>query len=199
MHRVMFHYWPWSFAMSDQNASRFERLSQSLKPIDPAELHGLLCGLLCTDASLDRDQWLREAREALADEREFSQILEEPLLQLFDENVNQIDKLEEPVTPLLPDDDAPLSERVRALGNWCQGLLYGLGLGESGWNERLSAESQEFLRDVADIAHIGFETDEGNEADENAYAEVVEYLRIGLMLIWQDNQPAAFRAYLPET
>lgn len=185
--------------MSDQNASRLEMLSQSLKPVDPAELHGLLCGLLCTDANLGRDQWLDEARDALADERESSQTLDELLLQLFDENASQIDNLDEPVTPLLPDDDAPLSERVCALGGWCQGLLYGLGLGESGWSDRLGAESQEFLKDVADIAQIGFDTDEGDEADENAYAEVVEYLRVGLMLVQQDSQPAAFHTYSPET
>lgn len=185
--------------MSDQNISRFEILSQSLKPVDPAELHGLLCGWLCTDAGLDREQWLYEAREALADNRERSQTLDELFSQLFDENASQIDNLDTPVTPLLPDDDASLSERVRALGSWCQGLLYGLGLGESGWNDRLGLESQEFLKDVADIAQIGGETDEGDEADENAYAELVEYLRVGLMLIWQDSQPAAFRSYPPET
>ncbi|HRY15476.1 MAG: UPF0149 family protein [Candidatus Competibacteraceae bacterium] len=176
--------------MSDQNVSRFEMLSQSLKPIDPAELHGLLCGLLCTNASLDHDQWLYEAREALADDREFPQTLDELLLLLFDENASHIDNLDEPVTPLLPDDDAPLSERVRALGSWCQGLLYGLGLGESSWNDRLEPESQEFLKDVVDIAQVGFDADEGNEADENAYAEVVEYLRVGLMLIRQDRTPS---------
>jgi uncharacterized protein YgfB (UPF0149 family) len=191
MHAAIFHYRPWSFAMSDQNASRFAILSQSLQPIDPAEAHGLLCGLLCMDASLDRDQWRHEAREALVENSEYSQTLDELLVQLFDENASQIDNLDAPVTPLLPDDDAPLSERVRALGNWCQGLLYGLGLGESGWNDRLSLESQEFLKDVADIAQVGFETDEGNEADENAYAEVVEYLRVGLMLVRQDSQPAS--------
>ncbi|MCB1776983.1 MAG: UPF0149 family protein [Candidatus Competibacteraceae bacterium] len=185
--------------MSDQNAaSQFEMLSQLLKPVDPAELHGLLCGLLCTNASLDRDQWLYEAREALADDRELPQMLDELLLPLFDENAGYIDNLDEPVTPLLPDDDAPLSERVRALGNWCQGLLYGLGLGESGWNDRLDSESQEFLKDVADIAQVGFNTDEENEADENAYAEIVEYLRVGLMLVRQDTQNAPLRPHLPE-
>lgn len=179
--------------MSDQNASRFEMLSPLLKPIDPAELHGLLCGLLCTDASLDRDQWIYKAREALVEDSGYSQALDELILQLFDENASQIGNLDEPVTLLLPDDDTPLSERVRALGSWCQGLLYGLGLGESGWSNRLGAESAEFLKDVADIAQIGLDTDEGNEADENAYAEVVEYLRVGLMLIQQDRQSKNFK------
>jgi uncharacterized protein YgfB (UPF0149 family) len=84
---------------------------------------------------------------------------------------------------------------VNALGGWCQGLLYGLGLGESGWSDRLGEESQEFLQDVADIAQIGFDIDEAGEADENAYAEVVEYLRVGLMLIQQDSSSTPFRTH----
>lgn len=181
--------------MSAENASQFADLSRLLAPIDPAELHGLLCGLLCTGMDLDRDQWLHHAREALANDREFSPIVDDLLLHLFDDGVTRIDSPDEPITPLLPDDDAPLRERVNALGGWCQGLLYGLGLGESGWNDRLGEESQEFLQDVADIAQIGFDIDEAGEADENAYAEVVEYLRVGLMLIQQDSSSTPFRTH----
>ena len=30
--------------------------------------------------------------------------------------------------PLLPCDDTPLSQRVQALGGWCEGFLFGAGL-----------------------------------------------------------------------
>jgi hypothetical protein len=52
----------------------------------------------------------------------------------------------------------------------------------------LSGESREFLRDVAEIAQAGFNTDRAGEADETAYAEVVEYLRVGLLMIQRDIQ-----------
>ena len=88
--------------------------------------------------------------------------------------------------PLLPDDDAPLRQRADALGAWCQGLLYGLGLGQADRRGQLSVESREFLRDATEIAQVGFETDEASEADETAYAEVVEYLRVGLLMVLED-------------
>ena len=41
---------------------------------------------------------------------------------------------------------------------------------------------------------MGFETDAANEAVETAYAEVVEYLRIGLLMILEDlRRPATPR------
>lgn len=181
--------------MFANDSSQFQRLSQLLTSFDPAELHGLLCGLLCTRVNPDRDQWLRHAREALAEDSEFSPIADELLGQLFDESIARIDNLDEPVAPVLPDDDTPLRQRVNALGGWCQGLLYGLGLGEIERGDRLSEESQEFLRDVADIAQIGFDTDEEDEADENAYAEVVEYLRVGLLMIQQDIEQNYYRTH----
>jgi uncharacterized protein YgfB (UPF0149 family) len=113
------------------------------------------------------------------------------LLKLFEYGTAQLDAPDWSATPLLPDDDAPLRQRVDALGSWCQGLLYGLGLGEAERRGELSAESREFLRDATEIARVGFDADEANEADETAYAEVVEYLRVGLLLIHQDLRHSA--------
>ena len=54
--------------MSSLNPPLFERLSTLLDPLDPAELHGLLCGLLCADRTLTVDTWLAHAAELLDDE-----------------------------------------------------------------------------------------------------------------------------------
>ncbi len=189
----MFHLLALEFPMRANDSSQFQQLSQLLAPINQAELHGLLCGLLCTNINLDRDQWLQYAREALVGDGTFSPMTDKLLAQLFDEGIAQIDNFDEPITPVLPDDDTPLRQRVNALGGWCQGLLYGLGLGEIGRGSQLSEESQELLKDVADIAQISFDTDEGDEADENAYAEVVEYLRVGLLMIQQDIEQDRYR------
>ena len=51
--------------MSAAHVPLFERLTRLLDPLDPAELHGLLCGLLCANPTLDRDRWLAVAREEL--------------------------------------------------------------------------------------------------------------------------------------
>ena len=42
---------------------------------------------------------------------------------------------------------------------------------------------QEIVADLARIAATRFDQDPGDEEDENAYAEVVEYVRVGTMLL----------------
>ena len=166
----------------------FDRLGQLLDPIDPAELHGLLCGLLCVSADLRCDQWLDYARQALTEGCEWPNPTDDLLAKLLEFGVAQMNAPDWSVTPLLPDESAPLRQRVNALGRWCQGLLYGLGLGEVEQHGTLSRESWEFLNDVTGIAQIGFDTDKTGETDETAYTEIVEYLRVGLLMIQQDIQ-----------
>lgn len=169
----------------------FERLTRLLDPLNPAELHGLLCGLLCADADLNCDQWVRHVREVLADDVEFSQPVRDLLSKLLEYGIAQLNAPDWSVTLLLPDDDAPLSQRVDALGAWCQGLLYGLGLGQAKPRDIFSEESREFLRDATKIAQVGLDSDEPGEVDETAYAELVEYLRVGLLTIHQDLRHSA--------
>jgi len=171
----------------------FTRLAPLLEPFHPAELHGLLCGLLCAEGDLTRDRWLLLAGEALADDAVLSASVQDLLAKLLDYGVAQLNDPDCAVTPLLPDDDAPLLQRVDALSAWCQGLLYGLGMGHLEQRGGLSGESREFLCDVADIAQGGFEA-AAAETNETAYVEVVEYLRIGLLIIRQDLHLAALSA-----
>jgi uncharacterized protein YgfB (UPF0149 family) len=140
--------------MSTTNQPLFERLTRLLDPLNPAELHGLLCGLLCADRDLDREQWLIHAREQLTDDVQLAEPTRDLLLKLFEYGAAQLNAPDWTVTPLLPDDDTPLRQRADALGIWCQGLLYGLGLGEVERRGELSTESREFLRDAADSKQL---------------------------------------------
>lgn len=177
--------------MSSLNQPLFERLSTLLAPLDPAELHGLLCGLLCADRTLTVDAWLAHAQELLDDE-ELSKSTRDMLSKFFEYGSTQMEDPNCAANPLLPDDDTSLDQRTEALGRWSQGLLYGLGVSDMAQRSKLSAESQEFLRDTTDIAQAGFDCTEATEADETAYAELVEYLRVGLLLLQHDlNQPTA--------
>ena len=85
--------------------------------------------------------------------------------------------------PLLPADDAPMEQRVRALGSWCQGFMVGLGTGCAGREERLSGDLREVLDDLQQLARIEPDPEETDEDAELAYTELVEYVRVGVMLI----------------
>ena len=99
--------------------------------------------------------------------------------------------------PLLPDDDSPLAERTIAMAQWCQGFLYGFGVSTADQSSgqvsgkrdsKLSPEIREVLHDFAQLARATVGEVEPTEEDENDYAEIVEYLRVGAQLIHDELQ-----------
>ncbi len=86
---------------------------------------------------------------------------------------------------MLPDDDEHLGERTAALAHWCSGFLYGLGVSGVTESTQLPGEAAEVLGDLAKIASVDYELDEPGEAEEQAYEEVVEYVRVGALLVFE--------------
>ena len=79
------------------------------------------------------------------------------------------------------DDDAALDERVMALGEWCQGFLFGLGQSGLSNETQLTTEIADVLRDLAAVAQVGL--NETAEDDEVSYSELVEYVRVAVLLV----------------
>ena len=85
---------------------------------------------------------------------------------------------------LLPDPGASLLERSGALFDWCRGLLGGFGLA-AGANPPLSEEATEALGDLAKLAQAQPQ-EEGDEEDEQALAEIEEFVRVATLLLHGD-------------
>jgi uncharacterized protein YgfB (UPF0149 family) len=51
-------------------------------------------------------------------------------------------------------------------------------------------EAGEIIRDLTEITHVGVEGDEQTEENEVAYAEVVEFVRVGVQLLFVELAPA---------
>jgi len=158
---------------------------------DPADSHGLLCGLICASGFADPQRWLpevfdefnpRDAAQAKAYQC-LQSVYEHTLASLHSESLD--------FELLLPDDDAPLAERTESLGGWCSGFLSGLGLGGLPEQSKLSEELAELLDDVAQIARVDFDLENPDENENVAFEEVVEYLRVGVLFIHDELQPAA--------
>jgi uncharacterized protein YgfB (UPF0149 family) len=97
--------------------------------------------------------------------------------------------------PLLPDDAASLAERVESLAAWCQGFLYGFGAAGTANRSGLPDSVSEFLADLARISQVGDVGSGTEEVEEAAYAELVEFLRVGVQLVY--DELAALRAAQP--
>jgi uncharacterized protein YgfB (UPF0149 family) len=157
-----------------------EDLSSS---VAASEGHGYLCGVLCTRTHYPLESWLEEMVPA-AEERVRAD--RQPLDLLFTDTREALHSGLMTFQLLLPDDDAPLGSRVSALSQWCQGFLYGFGTGQPAGLEALPADVSELLRDLTQIGRAIVELEEGNEEEESAYAEIVEYVRMGVQLIYDE-------------
>ena len=165
----------------------YERCREVLERADsrlgPPEGHGLLCGLfLGVGAPPVSDAWLGEVigREPGADgaARNCRGPMEE-LARLTEQSLGDGGLSLE---LLLPADDAPLSERVEALTQWSAGFLFGLGIGAGEELADLRGEPREFLDDLTELARVDADA-EHSESGESDFVEVLEYVRVGVMLV----------------
>ena len=145
------------------------------------QAHGILCGALCTPEGKKVDcvgeiTGRAESGDVLGRECTAS------LLSLYSETERQLGSGDCEFRPLLPDDEESLERRSEALGAWCSGFLLGLSLGGVTDLATLPADSREIIEDLNQFAGIRPSAIE-DEAEEVAYAELVEYIRVGVMLI----------------
>lgn len=156
-------------------------------PSTAAELQGALCGLLVLNNQANRLTWFQSLFEEMKPGEEERQ----NLTALFDETIQALNSLDFEFQLELPDDDAPLGSRLAAMAEWCQGLIYGLGTSGLTDETALSADCQEYLTDVIQISQIDDIEIETEDNDENNFEELVEYLRMGLFLLYGELQPDA--------
>jgi uncharacterized protein YgfB (UPF0149 family) len=156
-----------------------------------AEAHGCLCGAVCAADDYSLERWVDELFDestASADSAEIGAVGD--LLRVLHADTLRAlrgDSME--FLPFLPDDDLPLARRAEILAQWCQGFLYGYG---SVGNERLpklSREAEEALRDLSQISRASAGESEPTEEDESDYAEIIEYVRVSVQLLFDELAP----------
>lgn len=154
-------------------------------PASLAELQGALCGLLCMDALADRKNWYVQLFEDFSPAEEEKQ----DLTHLFDDTIQSLNSLDFDFQIELPDDNAPIVSRLSAMADWCQGLVYGLGTSGMTNETELSDDCQEYVTDVIKISQVNFENVEDTEEERANFEELVEYIRMGLFLLYGELQP----------
>ena len=157
----------------------------NLEATDLAECHGIGCGLLCRlpDASLDAFIGLLDMLEVVkAPGRGLRMALEELLnatgAQLSDEDMG--------FSLWLPNDEEMLEERTMALAQWCSGFLAGLGSSGDETLKAMSDEANDALQDLQQISTADVADTTESEEDEIAFTEIVEYIRIVILMIRED-------------
>ena len=152
---------------------------------DAPEAHGTLTGALCAAVSYDFDDWLGE----LFTDGTCGSAAEAALRELFDITRRALISQQMAFNALLPDDEEPLVQRAAALGQWCQGFLYGLGTSSIRNADDLPEQIAEVVRDLTAITQVGVDASESEEANEAAYTELVEFVRVGVQLLFDELAP----------
>lgn len=150
-----------------------------------AEVHGCLCGALCVRAGQGAAEWVGDLVDGVA-EPVTGGLEVEALQQLHQETGEALRTRDPGFTPLLPEDTAPLGARVEALATWCSGFLYGIGVGGAGSSLADAGAIAEILRDFAEIARAVLPVDATAEEGEQAYVELVEFVRAGAQLAFEE-------------
>lgn len=156
--------------------------------IGAAEAHGWLCGALCVRADYGTPEWLAElAAEAGGAAPGDASV--PALRSLHEDTLEALRSPEFTFMPLLPEDEAPLAERVPALAAWCGGFLYGIGTGAAGKAVTKMGDVGELLEDLADITRAEAGPEGDKEGEEGDFAELVEFVRAGAQLAWEETAP----------
>ncbi len=180
--------------MSEKSLPTYQNLSRALDQtsfkLHPSQAHGLVCGLLCGNSkdTAAWEQWVTGGEE--------TQYTHEILQKLYDASLKQMNEVLFDFQLLLPPDKEALPVRAEALTLWCQGALTGLKLAQVQLVGRESGETTEAINDLIEIAKMNFEEVVSSEEDESAYTELVEYVRVAVILIYQ-NLHAATAAQQP--
>lgn len=153
--------------------------------VSASELHGSLCGWLAGGGASDRD-WLGKvladpSLPPIPEGGTFDDLRLASAAQLADRSFQ--------FELLLPAADTSLAERSGGLFDWCRGFLGGFGLA-AGDAAALSDDSREALADLARLA-AAQPQDDGDEEDEEALAELEEFVRVAALLLHGDCVMAA--------
>lgn len=171
----------------------FDLLNDALKRCganwSAAQAHGLIASRLAVaglpSAAESLNQILEGTSEADALRKECVSMLQ----RLWEGSHTALTERLSAFEPLLPDDDDSPQVRVAALAEWCEGYLHGLVSVQHGdaLKKRLAEDPlADIIKDMLQITRASVEEDDDEEESDNAYLELVEYIRVTAQLFYEE-------------
>lgn len=149
----------------------------------PAEMHGVLCGLLCGGVGLDAQSWQGELNGLVNDGHAFAAPVRQWLDELCQDTLQAL-LSQSGLTLLLPGEEEPMAERLAYLADWTQAFLAGFAVMQREL-ATLSDELQEMVEDLSNITQL--DTDgEAAEEDESSYLVLYEHLKLAVMMAFEE-------------
>ena len=154
-----------------------------------AQAHGLLCSRLAVLGGEGGADWLGQLFQdpAAADSVHTDDMA--ILHQVCSETHRQFADRQSEFDPLLPDESESISTIAAAMAEWCEGFLHGLVSDVKGeaLKDKLAAEPlSDIIRDMLEMTRAAADDDDGEEGDDEALTELIEYLRVAAQLVYEE-------------
>ncbi|HNP37327.1 MAG TPA: YecA family protein [Woeseiaceae bacterium] len=164
-----------------------------------AQAHGLITSQLAVRGEVAPDGILGPILEGCARNDALRTECEAILLALYRTTRQWLTERLSAFALLLPDDSAGTDVRTMALAHWSEGFLHGLVSGpqmsepqSTLLRSRLAdAPIADIIKDMLEITRAGSMEGDNDEDEEEAYTEIVEYMRVAAQLVYEEL--AAFR------
>ncbi|AIR06065.1 hypothetical protein JT31_16005 [Cedecea neteri] len=155
-------------------------LNQQGVGLTPAEMHGLISGMLC--GGNNDTSWQTLLHDLTNEGLAFSQNLADPLRNMHGAIGDALEDEGFLFQLYLPDgDDVSVFDRADALSGWVNHFLLGLGVMQSKL-DKVTGETGEAIDDLRNIAQLGYDEDEDQEELEMSLEEIIEYVRVAALL-----------------
>jgi uncharacterized protein YgfB (UPF0149 family) len=155
----------------------------------PSEAHGFALGLLVARVPEPFKAWSDELYSDLDPADVLAGECKVALDRLFSAVFADAGDGPMQLALMLPQDIQVNTHRLAAVRDWCQGFLFGFGLGGKSSSDLLSTAGREFLRDIAEFTRLDTADVENNAENQAALIDIEEYLREGVMLMRDELLP----------
>ncbi|ART78955.1 UPF0149 family protein [Oceanisphaera avium] len=159
-------------------------LEQHNMVVTAAEVHGVVCGLICGGLAQNDIRWQQHFNALLNDDFVLPEEVQKAVNLLFS-RVNEALQNQNQFELLLPHDDEPLEERLDAMMEWSAAFLAGFGVVQQELN-KASSELQEMIQDISSITQVSSDFDQEDEESETAFVVLYEHLKLGVILAFEE-------------
>jgi uncharacterized protein YgfB (UPF0149 family) len=180
----------------DDLAALFVKLGSSMAP---NYLHGSICGVLAAGKRMAQEDWLDWALDQIAPTNDLEESHVTILQGLYFKALTEFEDPGLSFSLLLPDEDAPMLDRLFALSEWTGSFLGAFGAaGTVQETSDMPATIQEILEDLAEIAQVDAQSGEALENAEEDYLAIAEHVKVSAITVYLEyNEPPSDESLEP--
>jgi|TARA_B100001250_G_C19791626_1_gene786791 hypothetical protein len=156
--------------------------------ISPSELHGFLCGVICTGKRVSIDIALISS--FIEGKGKNSKNYEKMIIFVEKKIIETLHSDDMDFKPIISSEKMPIDIRVNDLSLWCSSYIYGLGVGEVDLNNLVDSASsniEEIIKDIVEISKASMSETELHHTRDAGFdfEEIFEYVRVSVQILFE--------------